>query len=256
MNIFYGEGEHRVERYPGNGKDGRIDPNGRRGSMHRETRQGKETAREYALRELKENIISLALEPGNMVSENEIAAQLGISRTPVREALIELSRVNIVEILPQKGSRIMLIDYAMVEESRFLRLVLEREVVRMLASMEDRPDLDLLEENIRLQNFYLEHPHPKNLLELDNQFHALLFRLANRMQCYHWMEGLTIHFDRVRAMSLNAVKDIKIVSDHQAITEAIKEKNAEFAGQLMERHLSRYKIDESAIRKKYPSYFR
>jgi DNA-binding GntR family transcriptional regulator len=57
-------------------------------------------------------------------------------------------------------------------------------------------------------------------------------------------------------MSLNAIKDIKIVSDHQAIAEAIKQRDAELAGQLMEKHLSRYKIDESAIREKYPTYFR
>jgi DNA-binding GntR family transcriptional regulator len=222
-----------------------------------EDRLPRETAREYALRQLKENIISLQLEPGSMVSENEIAAQLGISRTPVREALIELSRVNIVEILPQKGSRIMLIDYALVEESRFLRLVLEREVAKVLCTMEEIPDLSFLEEIIRLQSFYIEHSNPEKLLELDNQFHALLFLLANKVQCYGWMiEGLTIHFDRVRAMSLNAIKDIKIVSDHQAIAEAIKQRDAELAGQLMEKHLSRYKIDESAIREKYPTYFR
>jgi DNA-binding GntR family transcriptional regulator len=225
--------------------------------MHITTRLPKETAREYSLRVLKENIISLALEPGSMVSENEMAAKLGISRTPVREALIELSRVGIVEILPQKGSRIMLIDYALVEESRFLRLVLEREVVRHLSQMEPAPDLSYLEENLRLQAFYVEHPNPEKLLELDNLFHALLFQLANKVQIYGWMmEGLTVHFDRVRSMSLNTIKDIKIVSDHQAIANAIASKNPDEAGSLMEKHLSRYKIDEMAIREKYPSYFK
>ena len=225
--------------------------------MHITVRLPKETAREYSLRVLKENIISLALEPGSMVSENEMAAKLGISRTPVREALIELSRVGIVEILPQKGSRIMLIDYALVEESRFLRLVLEREVVRHLSQMEPAPDLSYLEENLRLQAFYVEHPNPEKLLELDNLFHALLFQLANKVQIYGWMmEGLTVHFDRVRSMSLNTIKDIKIVSDHQAIANAIASKNPDEAGALIEKHLSRYKIDEVAIREKYPAYFK
>lgn len=225
--------------------------------MHITAQLPKETAREYALRVLKENIISLALEPGSMVSENEMAVKLGISRTPVREALIELSRVGIVEILPQKGSRIMLIDYALVEESRFLRLVLEREVVRYLSQMEKTPDLSSLDENLRLQTFYVDHPNPEKLLELDNTFHALLFQLANKVQIYGWMmEGLTVHFDRVRSMSLNTIKDIKIVSDHQAIADAIAARNPDEAGTLMEKHLSRYKIDEMAIREKYPAYFK
>ncbi len=69
------------------------------------------------------------------------------------------------------------------------------------------------------------------------------------------MEGLTIHFDRVRCMSLSAVKDIKIVSDHQAIFQALVDKDSPLAQQLMEKHLSRYKIDELAIREIYPTYF-
>ena len=64
-------------------------------------RSAKETGREYALRMLKENIINLDLAPGSMLSENELSAEMSLSRTPVREALIELSRVKIVEVYPQ-----------------------------------------------------------------------------------------------------------------------------------------------------------
>ncbi|MDD3903445.1 MAG: GntR family transcriptional regulator [Sphaerochaeta sp.] len=224
--------------------------------MHITARLAKETAREYALRILKDNIISLDLAPGSMVSENEISSQLGLSRTPIREALIELSRANIVEIYPQKGSRILLIDYALVEESRFLRLVLESAVVKVICEREGTLDISLLEENLKLQEFYLENPNPDKLLELDNQFHCELFNLANKMQCYHWMmDGMTVHFDRVRSMSLNTIKDIKIVNDHKALIAAISERNSQEAVSLMEKHLSRYKIDEQAIREKYPQYF-
>jgi len=224
--------------------------------MHITARLAKETAREYALRSLKDNIISLDLAPGSMVSENEISSQLGLYRTPIREALIELSRANIVEIYPQKGSRILLIDYTLVEESRFLRLVLESAVVKQVCEREGLLDLSNLEENLKLQEFYLENPNPEKLLELDNLFHGELFRLANKMQCYHWMmDGMTVHFDRVRSMSLNTIKDIKIVNDHKALLAAIAGKNSQEAVSLMEKHLSRYKVDEQAIREKYPSYF-
>lgn len=220
-----------------------------------EAKRPNETASSYALRVLKENIISLDLAPGSTVSENEIASLLGISRTPVREALSELSRVGIVEVMPQKGSRISLIDYSMVEQSRFLRLVLEREVVRLICRSE--VDLSSLEENLRLQSFYLEHHKPDKLLELDNQFHALLYVLSDKMHLYSWMmEDLTIHFDRVRQMSLIAVKDLKIVSDHEALCEAMKARDEDLAAQLVEKHLSRYKLDEQVIRQTYPDYFR
>lgn len=219
-------------------------------------RQPKETAREYAMRIIKKNIISLELAPGSMVSENEIASQLGLSRTPVREAFIELSRANIVEILPQKGSRVLLIDYNLVEESRFLRLVLENAIVKLDCELEEPQDFSLIEENLKLQEFYVQNSSPTKLLELDNQFHRELFKLANKMQCYQWMmHGMTIHFDRVRSMSLNTIKDIKIVEDHRAIVQAIQKKDADKAVALMTKHISRYKVDEQAIRTKYPDYF-
>lgn len=215
-----------------------------------------ETAREYAFRVIKENIINLELEPGSMVSENEISSQLGLSRTPVRESLIELSRVNIVEILPQKGSRVSLIDYSLVEESRFLRFVLESAVIKELCSRSYDINLSVLEENMYLQEFYLSSADTQKLLNLDNAFHEELFKLAKKNQCYKWlMEGINIHFDRVRQMSLNSVKDIKIVNDHKELVEAIKFKEAKKGLEIIETHLSRYKIDENVIRAKYPNYF-
>ena len=79
-------------------------------------RRMRETGREYALRNLKDNIIHLELKPGSMVSENELAAQMGLSRTPVREALMELSKVRLVDVYPQRGSAVALIDYDLVED--------------------------------------------------------------------------------------------------------------------------------------------
>src|SRR5690554_1585330 len=103
-------------------------------------RQLKESARDYALRLIKESIISLSLIPGSMVSESELSIKLGLSRTPVREALIELSKSQVVEIFPQKGIYISLIDPVLVEEDRFLRLVLEQAMVRMACDVATEED--------------------------------------------------------------------------------------------------------------------
>ena len=89
--------------------------------MYITQRQQGESGRSYALRTIKENIVRLELAPGSKVSESEIAAGLGLSRTPVREALQELSRERIVEIYPQRGSIIALVDYTLVDEARFMR---------------------------------------------------------------------------------------------------------------------------------------
>ncbi|MEY8356201.1 GntR family transcriptional regulator [Lachnospiraceae bacterium 54-53] len=219
-------------------------------------RYSKETGREYALRMLKDNIIHLDLIPGSMLSENELSSEMHLSRTPVREALIELSKVGIVEIYPQKGSVVSLIDYKLVEEARFMRSVLEGAVVELACKVATEEDITGLLENVKLQEFYLENRSSQKLLELDDEFHQMLFHMTSKDQIYQLMDSITIHFDRIRSMSLEAVKDLKTISDHQAIVEAIIAKDGDGAKMLMEKHLSRYKIDEEALRSRYPGYFK
>lgn len=223
--------------------------------MHILDRLPRETGREYALRTIKENIINLELAPGSQISENELSAEMGLSRTPVREALIELSKVKIVEIHPQKRSVVSLIDYDLVEESRFMRHLLECAVVQLDCEMASSEDIKRLQENVQLQNFYLDNFYTEQLLPLDNAFHGILFDIARKSQIFSLMSNISIHFDRVRSMALSSVKNLKIVQDHENIVSAIARRDAAQARDLMEQHLSRYKIDAAAIREKYPQYF-
>ena len=216
----------------------------------------RETGRDYALRNIKENIVNLELAPGSQISENELAAEMGLSRTPVREALIELSRVRIIEIHPQKKSTVPLIDYDLVEESRFMRNLLECAVVELDCEMAGPVDLERLSANIRLQKFYLDNYYTNELMTLDNQFHGILFEVAKKTQIFALMQNITIHFDRVRSMALSTVKNTKIVQDHESIFLAIQEKDPQRARELMEIHLNRNKIDAADIRAAYPQYFK
>lgn len=218
-------------------------------------RFSRETGRDYALRMLKENIINLELAPGSAISENELAAELGLSRTPVREALIELSKVKIVDVQPQKKSLVSYIDYDMVEEARFMRNHLECAVTELACGMASAEDIERLSENVKLQNYYLESGSAEQLMNLDNEFHRTLFEIAQKPQVFAMIQNISIHFDRVRRMALDSVKDLKIVQDHAGITLAIRENRPEEAKTLMEKHLSRYKVDAAAVRSKYPQYF-
>ena len=216
----------------------------------------RESGRDYALRIIKENIISLELAPESPISENELAAELGLSRTPVREALLELDKVRIIKIVPQKRSVIAPIDYKMVEEACFVRDALERSLVQLLCEQADGKDFSRLEENIRLQYFHLERNDFKTLMQLDDQFHSTLFEFAQKKQAYRLLQDIIIHFDRVRWMALESVKELKIVQDHEQILEAIRQRDAKRADSLMKIHLTRYKFDKAAIREKFPQYFR
>lgn len=224
--------------------------------MYLTKRKPRETGREYALRTLKENIIRLELAPGSMLSENELAAQMNLSRTPVREALVELSKVDIVEIYPQRGSAIALIDYDLVEEARFMRLVLEKAVVEQVCQMADPADIQCLRQNLRLYQECMDRGDSDAGLNTDNNFHRILFQIARKERVFSLIRNLSIHFDRVRRLSLSAVKDTKVLADHTAIVDAAEAGDVSRAVQLMEEHLTRYQYDAQTLRETYPDYFK
>ncbi len=214
-------------------------------------REPREKAREYALRVLRDNIVSLALAPGCKVSENELATQMGLSRTPVREALIELAHFGIVEIYPQNGVFISKIDYRRIEESRFMRLALELQAVREACGRKTPEFLQEMEETVGIQAMYLETRNVRMLLAMDDHFHSLLFSLGGKMLAYGLMRQMSVHFDRVRHLSLEMVQDLRIVEDHRAILAAIRSGAPELAAEAMAKHLSRYKTDRLVIKEKY-----
>ena len=189
----------------------------------------RENGRDYALRMLKENIIRLELEPGSSIR--------------VREALLELAKAKVVDIYPQKGSVVSLIDYDLVEEAYFVRSVLEEAVVE-------------LEANVKLQWFYQQDRVLDKLLELDDEFHRLLFKTSGKSQAFEMMKGMMVHFDRVRNMALGTLKDKSLVEDHEKILEAVKAGDGDRAKKLMDRHLRRYQVDEEEVRRRYPGYFK
>lgn len=220
------------------------------------TKLPKETARDYALRVLKGNIISLELAPGTAISENELAAKIGISRTPVREAIIELAKAYLIEIYPQRGSFVSLIDPKMVEEARFLRRVMDTAVIEEVCETADEEGIRLLEENVELQEFYLSKGTTDKLFDLDNKFHRDIYVVAKKDIIYDIHSTLMIHFDRVRNLSVVTVKNNGIVGEHRAMLEAIKAKDKKTASELVAKHLDHYQVDEIEIRSRRPEFFK
>ena len=216
----------------------------------------KETHREYALRAIKENIINLSLVPGSMISEQEIASELNLSRTPVHEAMQELSKIKVIEVFPQKGSQVSLIDMELVEESVFIRSTLESAITQEACKKATEDNIRELQENISLQEFYNSKGNADKLLELDNKFHETFYKIANKMQCFYMVKMVSIHYDRYRKLKLVTRDRTGIIEEHKEILKAFEEKNVKKAKELCIQHLQQLHIDEQDIRLKYPQYFK
>ena len=212
-----------------------------------------EANRDYALRIIRENIVNMEIEPGSLIGEQETASQLGCSRTPVHEAFLELSKSRILDVLPQRGCRVSLIDYDLINEARFLRKNVEVALAEQACDMATPEDIDELAANLKLQEFYSNEDDDK-LLDLDNEFHYIIYRICNKLQCHYMVSLMSVHFDRVRKLSLKSVKNKYIISDHRAIFEAIKAHDKNAAREATETHMARFDMDWDIIKKEFSEY--
>lgn len=215
----------------------------------------RESNHDYAYRVIRDNIVSLDIKPGSMISEQDLATELHLSRTPVHEAIHEISKTKIIEILPQKGILVSRIDMGLVDESVFVRSTIESAVTEEACLKAEESEITQLEENVGLQTFYLSKGNLEKVTELDNAFHKMMYRITNKMQAYYMVRTINIHYDRFRELRIHTSDPAKVVDEHIKIFEAIKNHNSNQAKELIMSHLNRTFTDEADIRKKYPDYF-
>jgi len=206
---------------------------------------------------LREEIINLYLEPGTSISEKELSEKYSVSRTPVREALVRLAQEGLVNIYPQKGTVVSLIDLSAVEEGRFLREHLERAVVKEACKEFSQENILSLEMNLKLQKMYIENHDYKRLFEADEEFHKIIFEGSNKKRIWNSINDGSTEFQRIRVLRLasNSSWD-NIYDQHKGIFNAIKNKTPEIAEELMKEHLNMVIFDKNQIKESYPSYFK
>ncbi|MDQ0338612.1 DNA-binding GntR family transcriptional regulator [Caldalkalibacillus uzonensis] len=206
---------------------------------------------------IKDEIMTLALLPGQKVTENTIAGRLNVSRTPVREAFLKLSQEKLIEVYPQRGSFVSLIDPEHVEEARFMRKHLEIATVKLAA--ESFPDEYLLQlkNNVEAQKNCVQSKAYKQLFEYDQQFHQLIFTGCNKQRIWLAIQDFMIHFNRSRLLSLASNENWgPILTQHEQIVQAIEAKDPQQAEKVMSEHLKMHVFDIQALMEKYPDYFK
>ncbi len=216
-----------------------------------------ESSREYATRLLRFNILNLNLKPGESISENEIANFLNISRTPVREAFIRLSQDQLIEIYPQRGTSVSKINLNFVEEGRFVRTTLEKALIKLVCENYVNDGLITnLEENIHMQEFNINIKNYLKIMQLDEEFHRIIFKACNKERTHSVIESLNYDFYRIRMFRITSSIRLDIVfAQHVDIKNAIKAKDALWAEKAMDEHLTSVKFDQEIVRQEYPEYF-
>jgi len=218
------------------------------------TQQRTGNAQNVVYNSLRNSILSLNLVPGTVVSENEISLRFKVSRTPVREAFIALSKESLVTVIPQKGSMVSLIDFARVEQEFFLRESLETAALKRFLGNYGSPHIFELERCVRLQYEACEEKKYELFFRYDNEFHRTFFN--DQKVAWDVVENSCGHYQRVRLLTiwlLDIVKDL--VTEHESLLQAIREKDAERAMALLESHLHKLNTEEDMLKRLFPDYF-
>ncbi|MEN6621396.1 MAG: GntR family transcriptional regulator, partial [Smithella sp.] len=161
-----------------------------------------ESTREYVYRFLKENIMSLKLPPGSTLSEKDISNLLNVSRTPVREAFIQLSQEYLLDILPQKGTYVSLIDLENVEESRFLRETVEMAVIEIACREFPQEQLFELQSYLTLQELCIQEKNNLRFFAIDEALHGAIFSGCHKARIWSMIQQMNTHYNRVRMLNI------------------------------------------------------
>lgn len=188
--------------------------------------------------QLKNSILAGEFENGAELREIALSKKLGVSRTPVREALRQLEQEGLVEIYPNRGAYVKGITYKDVEDIFRIRARLEGLCAEMAVSSITQEQLDKLDEIILLSKFYEEKKDMEHLLKMDSQFHEVLFESCGSKMLEHQLKDYHQYVQKARLRSLKRQERAKkSTMEHEEILDAIKARDAQKADELATRHI-------------------
>ncbi len=202
-----------------------------------------EVTDKYSLRgrvfhRLREDILSGKYAEHEELKEMAIGEEMGVSRTPVREAFRQLELEGLIQIIPNKGAYVTGITEKDVKDIYMIRSRLEGLCARWATEHISKEQMEEMEENVYLAEFHAGKGHLEQLAELDNRFHDILYEACDSKMLEHQLKDFHQYVLRVRKKTLaNAARGNKSNEEHRKIMEAIRDKNADLAEQLAHQHM-------------------
>jgi GntR family transcriptional regulator, rspAB operon transcriptional repressor len=202
------------------------------------TLKGTGNATERVLAAVREAIVDLELPPGTLIDKGALCSRFGVSRFPVSDALTRLQAEGLVEVLPQRGTRVARIRMSDVTQAMFIRRALEEEMVRTLAPNASDAFIAELEMNIGYQQVTVERGDPRAFHHLDLAFHELMLRELGFPRVTVAIDTARSSLERARRMLSSPRRHADTLLEHRAILEALKARDGAAAAVAMDNHLN------------------
>ena len=188
---------------------------------------------------IRSDILNGKYKRGEELVESSIGKELGISRTPVREAIRQLELEGLVQLVPNKGAFVTGISEKDVRDIYLIRARLEGLAARMAAKNTTPELLDAMEETVVLSEYHAKKEHYEQVCEMDSKFHKLLYKASGSRILEHTLTDFHQYVQRVRMASIMKKRRMEKSNDeHDAILTAIREHDEEKAELVATRHIS------------------
>jgi len=195
---------------------------------------------------LFEEIVSVKLKPGTPISEQEIAQSAGVSRTPVREAVLRLSKNQLVEVVSKSGTYVGRIPLASLPESRIARQALEVVNVRVATERATLNDITRLKDSLALQSEALEASDHERFYQEDDNFHAIIADVAGFPGIWTLIQQVKLQVDRYRHLTMQEDQClVSTLKEHTNIVNAIEKKDPDLAVGAMNVHMDLERLQMS-----------
>jgi GntR family transcriptional regulator, rspAB operon transcriptional repressor len=228
----------------------------RRPPLQRASTTQRATASATIYARLREEVVSLARQPGAAILEKEIAAAYGVSRTPVREAILRLADEGLIEIFPQSGTFVSRIPAAALPEAIIVRKALEETTARLAAERAGAAEIAALEAILKRQREVGANGDQQAFHHADEAFHAAIAAAAGHPRIWTLVQQVKVQVDRVRQLTLPQKGRVSLViREHMAIAAAIRAHDPAAAAARMGAHLERLIGDIADIRHLSPDFF-
>ena len=194
--------------------------------------------RDIVFQTLRKAILTGELSPGERLMETQLGEKLGVSRTPIREAIRKLELEGLVTIVPRKGAQVAQFTEKDIEDVLQVRATLEALAARLATkNMDDRAFLKL--QLVIAEYEYAERERDiEVMIEKDVEFHETIFNASNNEKLIQLFNGLGEQIHRYRVAYLkNAEEGDMVRAEHEEILEALKNKDAERAADLSSKHI-------------------
>lgn len=187
---------------------------------------------------IREDILSGKYKDNEELKEVAIGEELGVSRTPVREAFRQLELEGLIQIIPNKGAYVTGISVKDVKDIYMIRSLLEGLCARWATENITKEQLEEMEENVYLTEFHTQKGHYEQIAALDNRFHEIMYEACNSKMLEHQLRAFHDYVLRVRKKTLSQSKrGTQSNKEHKLILEAIKEGNPEKAEIVANKHV-------------------